>query len=1623
MTCSIAFRAAFVAAISSLFLVGCPGKAPEKRPTEHAATNVVSAASATNQAAAAAATVTNSPAKTVEKPIPHFVVSSFSDVSENGYVVLNFNEEPNLVAARDYVSISPNPGPFTVEEVPCYWVRGLRVRARFVPHVTYTITVRAGLPSLRGTVLESEFRRTWTASDFSPRWEYASGGRYLPASGRRAVAVKTMNVSNLWVSVNAVPDRNISQLLAREENVYRRYYGGGGDSADTLELAACVTSRTVCVDARLNEEATTFVDLRNEVGVAENGIYLLGMRDEDGKEYETEWKLVCVTDIGLSVREIGKEVCVWATSLTTGAPIPGLRVRVIDKKNVILDVGLTDDSGLCRFALKDDFLSFAVLAEKTDGSDRSFLALMRGDLDETSALGDRRAYVADDDCEAFVWTERGIYRHGEQIFLHAIFRNGKGNAPKPFPVRVLLRRPDGKDYLRQTLVTDRFGAISTSGFSVPEDQPSGTWAFLVTSPEEENFRTFGEREVNIEEFVPPQIRVKVEPPEEGGRATTNLAFRVIGEQLFGGPAKWHWAEGAVRFSDAPFAPTNWPGFRFGDATRAIKPNFKTLKDCRTDEDGVARFTIDFPQKEKPRAAVQMTVQGSVFQGGGRPATARATTTLHYYPYYIGVALPKSVRESPTPATCRVALVNPDGTPHAGARRLVARFERVEYVYGLQKTSSGCWEWRSDKISQPLGDGVEVAVGEDGLATLSLPAAFGGDISVRVYEEESDVAFSSTYWVGGADDDAVRTPLENPSRVTLSLDREIYYPGERPRLTVKAPFAGQAWLTLLRDKKILVSRVVALTNATSEVELEPVEAGWTPSLDVALSVVQAAKPGERTVANRAFGLVPMRVATRDQAVDVKLDARVTCAPTGGSTVDVAVKSAALAERAVITVVDEGINLLTDEPEPDPVGWFGAVRDAPHPIRDVFNRLLPIYEDAIKRAGAKTGGGAEGDLFLRVSPVPTRRFKPLSLWKAEVPLTNGCAKTTFALPEFVGEVRVTAVVYGTRATGAAAVHAKVAPNLVAQPDAPRFAAPGDTFLATLMLTNRSGKPGKAVYDVVVSGAASLVVPNAHAEIALVDGQSEVVTVPVRAANAPGEAKIVFTSQGFGETHTSEILLPVRPAAPWVTTATTIRLAPGEKKTIPNPSATMPETTRRTFVVSASPVAQLASALSYLVEYPYGCLEQTVSRVFPLVTAGGLLNTLPVRETSVAADAKTMVDAGIRRVCTMIRSNDFSMWPDTKTPPWDREVSLVAAHFLVEANASGFAVPADRLATVKGFLRKWSMETNATESVAACHVLALAGTPDRDRSLFWYDRRATLDALSRARLARAFVRMGDRDRARELLAGLSLVEVKETAFALLAWLDLDPEADVVPGLVQALLARREASSEHWGTTEANAHALLALGAYYQRELASSPQISRDARVPRVFLASAMLSPSNSTTVVGGSDLELENRGDVSAFVSVRTQTLGDPATLAPVSNGITVVRRYRREDYQETDLSDVVRGERLFVEVEITAPSKQTYSDLVVEELLPACFEPDTTPCPNRASDGGWLLRREYRDDRVLGFSTRFTLVPGDRFSDSCSFLYEVRVVSAGEFVVPGVSVEAMYDPAIRARGAATRIKVAR
>ena len=1541
-----------------------------------------------------------STATEVEKKEREYREMRILDVIYHGYdyIKVVLSEPPDMRAVTHYVEVEPRPDKELTICQGATWhyesrktMPTLEIVGEFKYSTNCVLRLRKGLPincsaswstnsNFEAINLCDDFTYTFRRHNDPSSVDFVDSGRYLPPIGNRQVALSSLNIDSVVTEVRRIPSANIVHFLALDYNAYKHAMKWNSYFADDL----CEASGWMLTNQMTNASNTSerfAISLTSPESVASNGVFVISAegRDRSQKTLDCAVKVVCISDIGLSARTAGDGLGVWAVSLTSGHPLGGATVTAYSSANVLLARGKTDVNGWCRLFYQGKDEPFAVVAESADGADATFIAL-RDPVKEQRASLDASPYLADDEYEAYVWSDRGIYRHGEKIFFQGIIRNGAGVAPHPFPVVAQLIDPRERVHAQNTLFPNAAGIVGDDSFYVDAEQPSGEWILKLKTPGE-NGKAIGQRTIKIEEFAPPQIRVKVNP--SNNTHVLDFGFAVSAEHLYGGPAKKLGVEATAVFTDCPFKPEGWNGFTFGSCERALKPNtFKIMPRQRLDESGAAEFVCPLPGNcGKPRAAVMVTAQGTVFEDGGRPATSRQSVLRHYYPYYIGSNIGNTVRlAGGSFPVIELAAVDSDGKRVGESKKLSVKISRIDSVYNYRRDHRGWATWQCQRVQIPVVEDLFVETSTNANTAIALPLEKSGDYLLSVYDPVADVAFAREFYLGAGGDDAVRAPLDNPSAVTLVPDRTFYRPGETPRIAVRSPFAGQALLTVSRDK-LRYSRVLKLEKATCEIALDEVAEADAPNLKVQLSVVQSVTGGARRMAVRAHGECAVSVRPVEREIPVEISSTIKPIRAGGSEMKLIVDFIAPgATVAAVTVVDEGINLFTDERLPDPAGYFARSRDCrDNKLFDLYRMLLPVVgNDELKLAGVKTGGDSAAELLSRISPVPTRRFKPLSRYVANLPVADGKGSVEFDLPDFQGELRITVVACSPQASGSAKLHRKVAPKLAMHGDAPRFVAPGDEFEAVLSIANLSGRDGEAEWKIEVDLPEHSNHPanTFEGKAVLAAGETKVIRKMVKAPDVSGQMRLRYQSQGFGEKREQIVNMPVRPSVPWRETAGVVALGPEEQwQGMPTS-----QFCRVSCTIKETPLAELQSALRYLANYPHGCLEQTVSRIFPLVAADGILvseSPIPVNELA------GCINAGIRRVSSMVRKNNFVMWPDTDYEPWDREVSLYAAHFLVEAANCGKEVPAAAKSSVSRLLKKWSLEDDDGVSAYACHTLALAGTPERSRMFRLYDRRAHLSLLDRARLARAFARIGDGNRAETLLAGACApASIKEAAFQVLALLDLHQYDKRLPALITYLLDHRDKARLSWGTTAENAHALLAIGAYYR------------------------VNP-----VVAGKE----------RFAVWQKLELADVSTVKDESSDLSVRRRFFSPSGRELRDGEIKRGDLLIVEIAVKCAQERDLADLIIEDPFAGAFEPVHSSVDAALFAGfhndehSWVLRFDARDDKMLVYSKKFHIAK----DGEVRFYYPLRAVSCGNFALPQVAVEAMYQPGLAARAGAGRI----
>ena len=1491
---------------------------------------------------------------------------------------LNRRVDPASLASN--LLVSPSAGTVRAADAEREWYHWVWAENRGIDGVSWRYELQgdfraggryafalpaSGLASPRGAArAASTNAAVVVAPNPAPALEFLDEGRNLARHGRGGVALRTDRIPALRLSVARVLPQNLVQALrhwGRWENPPEDYCDR--DSVRTADLPALPADLSSAV-------ATNAVALDDFAPAGEprlpDGLYLLRAEGRDPanpeRDLPSDARLVNRSDVGLSVRVLPRAIDVWAVRLSTAEPLPGARATAYAANNRVLASAVAGADGVATVPLAEGDEPWLVAVETDDGG-YSYLALTDEEyLDELPEHPVENFPAAPAELDGFLFSDRGIYRHGDAVLLQGLVRDASGAAPAPLPLSLEFARPDGIVVATLAVRSDERGHVALpdgGAWTTPVEQPSGKWTARLRLPGRDG-RVLAERAFSVEDFVPPQIRVFSEglPAALLGRSGA-FPLLVRSEYLFGAPAADLRAEVRLQVSPRPFRPAGYgPRWRFGSDRRAVAETARRAARGRLDAKGVGEFRLDRPElSAPPAAALRLSVQSSVFELGGRPISDLVALDWHVYPWYLGVETPGRAAEPGAEYPVRVRLVAPDGAPATNAApRLRAELLSVDWEDYWEADDEGRWGWRWRRVERRVGAPLEAVatnaearfafllppgrrsyelrvaaldLGEPAAPDAEKPAADAAAAPAPAFFlPETSLDFAT--WGGDGSEDGARGPV----RVALSPDRKAYAPGQTARVRLRAPFDGLAHVAW-GQAGAAGRALLAVTNGEAVAEI-PVTAALAPSFEVSATLVRPVAPEDDWSAHRAYGAATLRVAdpARDLAPAL-VEPAVEMLPRGGAIVRAEARLPAAFTnadaRATFLLVDEAVLSLTDEPVPDPVGRFGRPRWSGARLFDSWRALLRVRDLPYLRTAA-TGGDGPGSLLRRVSPLRSRRFVPLARAVSDVPFERGVARASFELPDWAGSVRVAAVAWSPSAAGAAAATARIAPRLVGQADGPRFLAAGDVAELSLAVHNASDEDALAAWSLRLSGPASPA-PGAALSAAtnLPAGGSAVVRVPVAVAPdaVSGEVEAVFELSGLAETHTLPVRLPLRSALPRRTVSVVDSVPAGASAELAPVEGFLPAGIVATVRADPSPAAPFLPALRWLAAYPWRCLEQTTSRAFPLLHAQGALRALA---PDLPFDADAEARACVARVCTLLRHGRFSTWPDS--PGADPFDAAWAGLLLAEAEGAGIrlseSVRTGYRAALRSLLREGagSAPWNASAEERAEHdarsgsirtlallALAEAGAPDADWASALLDRAERLAPASRYRLALVLLRTGRPAEALSLLRGTEPDDgAAAPAWGMMAWLEADaPEAPArVEALRRLLLARRASWDRlHWGTTTDNAAALLAAGSLLRASGPSAPGaapdlvLRRTASDPATGVLSSLSAALRGDRPQGG-DLgafamaggTVTNRGPGLVHLERTVTGYPDPAAYAAATNGLVVERRFWTLDHEPID-----------------------------------------------------------------------------------------------------------------------------
>ena len=1518
------------------------------------------------------------------------------------------------------------------------------------------VTIKEGLPASDGSKTESDETFTLTFGDRPAYVGFAGGGVILPRSEADGIAFETVNVSRLEVEVLRVPDRILSQQEISPGEINEE--GGWGswsfDSAGSDVGVSVYKGQIDVANASRNRNTavTTVFALGGAVGTLRPGAYVVKVKDvtpgagesrgdSENQSPASAYRWVLYTDMALQTFSGATGVDLVVRSLRTARVMSGVQVALIAQNNEELGRATTDGQGRVHFnkaLVEGQGPSHAryVMAYGPRG-DFAALDLNRPSLDLSDRAVDGRR--APGDVDAYVYTERGVYRPGERVWVNALVRDTVGRAISDRPSTLVLYRPNGTEArrFRMSAAVDA-GAIH-KGIDLDRGAPRGSWRAVLTVDGQD--AAAGEVSFSVEDFVPQRLRVRIEANEAVLRHAQTRPISVQADFLYGAPGAGLPVEAEGRLSVDPNPFPEQRGFIFGKEDESFSERMIQLPATTTDGSGHADLALTITDEPDTSLPLRARIVASVADPGGRMVRESFSVPVRTRDLYIGMKprFENQRADAGQRVGFDVIALNADGR-RVAARNVQWTLVREDWNYDWY-LDGGRWRWRRTGRDIPV-DGMTTNIDAGAPLVISKDGLREGSYRLMVRQNDTGAESSQRFgvgWGGPADDEAT------PDMVTVVAPENPTRPGSRAHVTIRPPYAGEAQIVIATDR-VIETRTMRVTTDGASIDL-PVTAEWGSGAYVLVTVMTPRDPVNLPVPRRAVGVA--YVATDMGARTLQVDAGAglqNVRPRTHITVPVTVRNAPGGEhvRVMIALVDEGILNITKYETPNPVDYFFGRRGLGVDIRDDYGRLLNPNLGA--PATARQGGDSLGGEGLTVVPTKT-----VSIVSDVIEVRGGRADVPIDVPDFNGTVRLMAVAWSETALGSDAGEVVIRDPVVAELILPRFLAPGDEAQATLNVDNVEGTPG--TYTVSVSGQGAARVANQPRRFQLNQRQRSTQQVPITGGDI-GVGRITLRLEGPTGFTPIEHSYDIQSRAPWmpITQTATEPQAARASWTAPRDGLSRFQASAEA-LISFSNMAGLdpAPLLDALYRYPYGCSEQLTSVAMPLLYFNNL-----AAEANRPADPRLharLQDAATQLLDRQSSDGAFGLWHagDRNASPW---LGAYIVDFLARAKRAGYVVPNEPMRQAYDGLRQvarlndfgnigyefdvytWPGSTDTKEllrsrsAAYALYVLAKNGQADIGQVRYFHDARLNNEPspLARAQIGAALAYLGDRARSRHAfqmaehaLGYRNTGDWYQTPLRDVAGvMALAAEANEVE-LVNRLRQRleRDRDARDYLMTQEQVQLLLAANALRAQSGELNIALNGQRMAERRVLADAQRLATG---------LVFTNNG---TGVAWRTLSLTGPTRESPpaMASGYSIDKRVFHMDGTIADLDSVRQGDRLVVVVSGRPDGARNYPTVLVD-MLPAGLEIETLLGPADGMGGtsydgsvhngpfSWIGSISYtdvaeaRDDRYVASAN---------LHGEFRWAYIARAVTPGRYAMPGAQVEDMYRPGVMARSQTGAIRI--
>lgn len=1349
------------------------------------------------------------------------------------------------------------------------------------------------------------------------------------------------------------------------------------------------------------------------------------------RDYESiihDQRLLICTDIGLVVKSepAVNKYFGYISHITNSNPIARATLKLYNFQGKEIARGTSNGSGFVSIHTKET----PYLAKAIYNGQNTYLTVNDAKTISMSSFQIEGEKWGGND-KVFFYGDRDVWRPGDTVYLNSIVFNRLKSLPENLPINLSLFDPTNKPVKKWTVKNNSNGLYDCRFFTDINDL-TGYWRLEMEYGGKIYFK-----DIRIETIRPNRLKLDmVFANDKLLKLEDDKSAPVIVKWMHGLPAKELATEVSMlqKSLSNPFG-TNYKNYIFDDIRINYQREIGLVKDGKTDKEGKMQFKIPI-EKEYP-SMMLFNFEIRAFEKGGAFSTNMKSIKYSPFKSYVGAKFPKGSTGNSiylkTDDAIQVSCLNQEG--HTINNKVTVELFDLDYHWWYQFGTRGNYSAINNHTLKKVRsfnvnikkEGTPVSIKSTGRFLIVITDINSGHSVSRVI-----YSYKDNYWSEGGDEVAQLEILP------FLIENDEYKVGDILEFNLPAIPNGHFVITVESGGQIVYKEVKRSGRTPTPVSLY-IDNNMSPTAYIHIHFIQGWSDHRNDRPLRLFGVKPIKVFDSETVLNPQIEIVDEIRADKDFDISISEKDGK-SMSYTLAVVDEGLLDITQFHTPNPWSYFfskkGLTIKTWDIYRDIFQRFLGEYSSLL---------AVGGDGVNAIKPTAkAQRFKPAIKFFGPFKLTNGKIKThSLKIEDYVGSVRVMVVSTNGKAFGRKEKTVPVKKPLMLYATLPRVLGPGETLKVPVTVFAMDEKVRKVDVSIVVNKQIGIEGnPNQH--LSFSKNGEEDIYFNIKVPEKIGLAKVSIYAKSGDFIAKETIEIDVRASSPIISKTVEELISGNSDKTLNFEPIGMEGTQSGNLTLSRGLNFSFKPYVERLSNYPHGCIEQSVSSIFPQLY---LYKMKILNDETEKMAYRQRFAAIIQKLRYMqIPSGGFSYWPGGNIAnSWGTSYAL---DFLLEAKNLGYKIPRDMIDKAINYQYKaaenWQIQSNnssrnyssySAHSQAYClYTLAKAGKPNY-AAINRLRLVPQLSSSTKWMLGHALMLIGEKNSADKIIKDATIVvdsyrelggsfgsKVRDQAMILRVLLERGEKLKA-KRLVDELTTYFEGDKSYYLSTQDISQCLISFAKYsasldkIENSISYDITLSKEKIFKDKTIAEKPIEYKLDLKALNEKSIKITNKGSSDLFASLSLSGLPIRDESGNKAQDLKLDIQYLTEDGNVINPKSITKGTDFVVQYTLThTGERMEYENMALSVIFPSGWEIINQRLYDAFSfdSGSPFDYQDIRDDRVY---TYFDLQKGTKKV----FRFKVNATYEGKYWAPAVYCEAMYDHSIRAKSTGFWAKV--